>query len=180
MRKWYLVGGIILVVVAAIGYRFIDRRSAMAKFAAGGSVQMGSNMRNNIATDGLKPNYCPDPQTLVKQNLKWASKDDRWESDTASSATEILNFAGAQWVGIKIGKIICLYQTNEAASFPLALEQVKSQAILEPHEAGWSSLINNRRLCKSASVADCPYFIEPPRDVSNIYDEIKYAPASRN
>lgn len=181
ISKWYLMGGaILIVVVAAIGYNFISHRSALDKFAAGGPVRLDSDAQGGVAMDKLTPNYCPGPHVLVKQDLKWLSQDGRWETYTPSSATEILNFIGAQWLGIKVGKIICLYQTNEEVSFPLALEQTRYQAILEPQGAGWSSLINSHKLCKSASTADCPYYVEPPRDVSNIYDEIKYAPAGDN
>jgi len=47
---------------------------------------------------------------------------------------------------------------------------------LEPKNAAWSGLVENRKFCKSASVADCPYYHEAPKDVSNIYKEIQYAP----
>ena len=58
----------------------------------------------------------------------------------------------------------------------MALEQTLSQLILEPRSAGWSALVGNRRFCKSANTVDCAYLIEPPKDTSNIYEEIKYAP----
>ena len=122
--------------------------------------------------------FCPQPEDLIKQNDFWVSKDNRWKSYTPSSSTRVINFTGAQWAGVKIGKIICLYQANEAVAFPLALEQESSQPIIEPSGGGWSSLTGNRKFCKSASVADCSYFPEPQRDNSNIYKDIEYNPSA--
>ena len=121
--------------------------------------------------------FCPQSEQLIKKDNKWVTKDNKWESFTHSSATKILGFLGAQWVGVKIGKIICLYQTNEAVAFPLALEQHHSQPVLAPSKYGWSALANNRKFCKSASVADCAYFTLPQKDSSNIYKEIEYNPS---
>lgn len=60
-------------------------------------------------------------------------------------------------------------------SFPLALEQAQVQAALDPKTPGWSALVSNHKLCKSASVADCAYYLEQKKPV-DIYQEIKYAP----
>jgi hypothetical protein len=115
-------------------------------------------------------------QMVPPPNIKWITKDRKWENHTPSSATKILNYLGAQWIGIKVGKIICLYQTDEAVSFPMALENTRSLSVVEPRGAAWSALIDNRKFCKSANVADCRFFLEQPKDISNIYKEIEYAP----
>lgn len=140
----------------------------------------GSDILPTTATPSEPAQYCPEPETLIKNDFKWTTPDQRWENYTPSSATKVVSFVGAQWVGIKVGKIICLYQTNEAVAFPVALEQTSSQLILEPNSAGWSALVNNRRFCKSASVADCKYFNEPEENMGNIYEEIKYDPKAAN
>jgi hypothetical protein len=124
----------------------------------------------------LPMQFCPKSEDLFKQEVYWATKDDKWKSYTSSSADKVINFIGAQWAGIRVGKIICLYQTNEAVAFPLAIERVMSQGVSEPSGLGWSAEANNFRLCKSASIADCGFYYEPPRDTSNIYNEIKYNP----
>ena len=121
--------------------------------------------------------YCPQSEALVKKDDKWLTKDGKWRSYTPSAATKVSGFLGAQWVGVKVGKIICLYKTNEAVEFPLALEQKHSESILEPSDYGWSALAHNRKFCKSASVADCAYFAQPQYEVKNIYKEIEYNPS---
>lgn len=152
-------------------------QSVVAAPAAVATAPIKTQVNND-----LPPRFCPQPGELVKNNidLKWTTKDNKWTSYTPSAAIKILGFLGAQWVGIKVGEVICLYQTDEAAAFTLELQQVKVQSILEPKGAGWSSAIGNRRICKSVNVADCRYLIEPPKDTSNVYDEIKYAPNKGN
>lgn len=120
--------------------------------------------------------FCPNSEDLFKQGVYWATKDGKWRNYTPSSADKIINFIGAQWAGIRIGKVICLYQTNEAVAFPLAVEQVTSQGASEPSGLGWSSSSGNHRFCKSASIADCGFYYEVPKDLGNLYDEIKYNP----
>jgi hypothetical protein len=120
--------------------------------------------------------FCPQAEVLIKEKEFWITQDNKWKNYTPSTATRVTSFLGAQWSGIKIGKIICLYQTNEAVGFPLAVEQMSSQAILEPSGDGWSALTGNRRFCKSASIADCSFLPEPQRDTSNIYKDIEYNP----
>lgn len=127
----------------------------------------------------LPMQFCPNSEDLFRSGVYWATKDGRWKNYTPSSADKIINFIGAQWSGIHVGKIICLYQTNEAVSFPLAVEQVMSQGAIEPSGLGWSALANNFKLCKSASTADCGFYYESPKDISNIYSEIKYNPGPR-
>lgn len=124
--------------------------------------------------------FCPQTEDLIKQDTLWTTKNNRWKSYTPSTASKVLGFLGAQWAGIKVGKIICLYQTNEAVTFPLALEQVSSQSMLEPSGGGWSALTSNRRFCKSTSVADCSFSPERERDTSNVYKDIEYNPKAAN
>lgn len=125
----------------------------------------------------LTTQLCPKAEDLIKKDFHWISRDGKWENYTPSSATKILNFVGAQWIGVKYGKIICLYKTNEAVAFPVALEQTRSQLVMEPHGGGWSALVQkNLKLCQSTNIHDCAYSFEAPKDISNVYKEIDYAP----
>lgn len=119
---------------------------------------------------------CPQPEELINQAGTWITKNGRWKCYTPSTASKVTSFLGAQWAGIKVGKIICLYQTNEAVGFPLAVEQVSSKSILEPSGVGWSASTSDRRYCKSVNVADCSFVEAPERDTSDIYKEIEYNP----
>ena len=130
-----------------------------------------------------KPQYCPLVKELTKKNLHWVVGN-TWNSYSSSFVKEVGSFIGAQWVGVKVGKIICLYRGKNSFDFPIALEQVKSKIILEPKTAHWSGLANNRKFCKSTNVYDCPYLVqetENATDTAKIYEAIKYkhsAPSS--
>lgn len=182
--KYYMIGGIALAIIVG-GIIFYKKSGlSMKQFAAYDSSKAatkttgasGVSASDNVDMSQQPVYYCPKPEDLVKDNTRWTTPDRKWQTYTPSSATKILSFLGAQWVGIKVGKIICLYKSNEAVSFPVALEQTRSQLILEPKGVGWSALVKNRKFCKSANIADCAYYIKPPKDISNIYEEIKYAP----
>ena len=128
------------------------------------------------AKTGVAQQFCPQSDALIKHEEFWTTLDNKWKNYTPSTASKVTSFLGAQWSGIKVGKIICLYQTNEAVGFPLAVEQMSGQAILEPNGNGWSSLTGNRRFCKSASTADCPFSPEAQREIFNVYKDIEYNP----
>ncbi|MBU0744712.1 MAG: T4SS-associated protein EirA [Gammaproteobacteria bacterium] len=181
--KYYVLGIIAVVAIAAMVYIFFIKPSSnLERFAAMKPVaEQSSNDAPATTTNEVsqQAQYCPQPDDLVKNGVDWTTKDKKWKNYTPSSATKILSFIGAQWVGVKVGKVICLYQTNEAVSFPVALEQTKSQLVLEPREGGWSALVNNRRFCKSSNVVDCPIFHEAAKALGNIYEEIKYDPKSK-
>ena len=171
----------IVILLIALGVflwviNWNPQQTKIATTVAGASISANLAPSATVAAPQQQAQFCPQPEKLIKEDVKWTTEDKKWENYTPSSATKILGFIGAQWAGIKVGTIICLYQTNEAVSFPVALEQTRSQLILEPRSAGWSALVGNRRFCKSANTVDCAYLIEPPKDTSNIYEEIKYAP----
>lgn len=150
-----------------------------------GAQSVNANIKKSPAqasssqADKLQMQYCPKSEELFKQKEYWTTKDGKWRNYTPSSANNIINFTGAQWAGIHVGKIICFYQTNEAVSFPLAVEQVTSQGTNEPSGLGWSSSSGNYRFCKSANIADCGFYYEEAKDMGNLYNEIKYNPGPR-
>lgn len=155
---------------------FSNKKPVM--IASRDNISDGNNISSGQSSEKKAPPlYCPQAKDLSKAGTKWTTPDGKWTNYTASSATKVNKFTGAQWVGIKVGKIICLYETNEAVAFPLALEKKISSLILEPKGvAGWSALVGNRRFCKSTSVADCPYYKKQSTDVKDVYEQIKYAP----
>jgi hypothetical protein len=123
--------------------------------------------------------YCPLASELNKQDLLWEAGSN-WKSFTQSSEQKIKSFTGVQWQGVKVGKVICLYSAEEQNSFPIALEQVISDIILEPSGGNWSALTKGSRLCSSANVTDCPFYVQPKEDISNIYKEIEYRHGTKN
>lgn len=127
----------------------------------------------------LLPHYCPLEIELNKVGNTWMSGKN-WKDDNVSIVKQIGNFTGAQWVGVNIGSIICLYRGKNAFDFPIALRQIHSQQILEPKTSNWSAVVTNYKLCKSSNVKDCPFFVKPEENVQNAYKEIDYNPANKN
>lgn len=62
--------------------------------------------------------FCPEPGQLTKEDNQWISKDNRWKSYTPSSANKISSFLGAQWIGIKVGKISVYIKPMKRCRFP--------------------------------------------------------------
>jgi hypothetical protein len=123
------------------------------------------------------PSFCPPPSQLVKVGDYWQSNS-AWKSDIPTSGTKILNFLGAQWIGIKVGKIICLYQDAEKYSFPVALLTVHPTLVFEPTNTSWIKTPDSYRKCISNNIDDCPFFVEQNvlSNNNNPYEQIKYSP----
>ena len=67
---------------------------------------------------------CPDPSTL-KINTKtnqWTT-DSGWKSDGGSFTKSISKFLGAQWKGVDLGQILCLYMGPDTSDFPVGIHK---------------------------------------------------------
>lgn len=117
--------------------------------------------------------YCPLTKDLKKQGLRWEIGD-TWTSYSESFSTHITAFLGAQWTGIKIGKVICIYQGDGKFDFPIALEPKRNKVIMEPAGQYWSALVQNYKFCKSSNIYDCPFSAKPAEKTVNIYEAIRY------
>jgi hypothetical protein len=125
--------------------------------------------------------YCPPASDLVKIGLFWYSKDKSWQCYTQSFAIDIKTFTGAQWEGVNVGKVFCFYIGSEQFAFPIALENVHSDIVLAPNGPAWSAKIGGGfKICKSANIVDCPFYYQPPPDLSHLYQEIEYTGGEHN
>ncbi len=124
---------------------------------------------------------CPQVGQLIKNGNTWQTQDGQWTSYTDSTASKVLAFLGAQWVGTaKVGQIMCMYKTDEAVAFSLNLEPRTSLIVPEPENvANWSARIDNRyRICRSANIADCKYMVKryKTKTTEEIMRDIKWNP----
>lgn len=108
------------------------------------------------ATDGNKTTiFCPKPSELVKKNGKWESTTRiRWLSYETSFANEVAFFMGAQWQGVKVGPMSCIYQSSDINVFPITLQN--DHMFEMPTQANWSAGEENAVNCVSNTVEDCP------------------------
>jgi hypothetical protein len=119
--------------------------------------------------------YCPESQYLVKDGLWWTVPD-MWKSDSQSFAETIKEFVGVQWVGVKLGRVICLYREEAKVAFPVALVTIHPILIDEPTGTNWVTKKNQYKQCTSTNVMDCPFVQQATPDLNNIYQEIEYNP----
>jgi len=131
---------------------------------------------DGISSSPKKPQtyYCPSVSELVKDGLNWSAREGRWRSYSPSFAQEINTFLEAQWIGVNVGKIICLYQGKENFDFPIAIEPAKSILVLEPYGQAWATKHPGFKTCKSTNVSDCPFMAQQEESAENPYTQIKY------
>lgn len=135
------------------------------------------NATTAAAANPTHASFCPLAKELTKNGLRW-KVGNSWRSDSDSFIKEIGGFIGAQWVGVKYGTVICLYNGKENIDFPVAIQPIHSTLVLEPTGNQWSGLVKDRKICQSANVYDCSFVIKPPENITDIYKQIEYRPPS--
>lgn len=127
------------------------------------------------APNGFEIQYCPEKEKLVKTDMIWTAED-KWKSHDESFAEKISTFLGAQWTGINLGTIICIYGDKDVVDFPIALESIYVMLVLEPQNDNWSANIKGYRFCHSTNTQDCGFMVQQPKKQGPLYDDIKYNP----
>lgn len=132
--------------------------------------QMMNNSSNPVTT---KIFYCPQPAELVKNGLYWGTALGGWKGYSESFDASITSFLGAQWVGVNVGKMICIYKGNLAISFPVTIQNdILAQA---PAEGLWGKDLGGYRNCHSTNIADCPFVVKSQSvNMNQIYQSIDF------
>jgi len=116
---------------------------------------------------------CPSIDQLKKTKMRWSGPEG-WKSSDDSFVDEIAYFMGAQWIGIKVGQIVCKYKGKREFTFPVTLER---NDILVPTPKGerWGKDLGGYKQCGSKNPKICPFYIEPPtiNTDRNLYDELR-------
>ena len=99
--------------------------------------------------------YCPHPNQLIKKGLSWQSTTNvRWISSESSFADSIASFAGAQWQGVKVGQMTCIYESATEGVFPVTVQN--NHLFEQPTQANWKNGGNGLMNCVSKKIEDCP------------------------
>jgi hypothetical protein len=116
---------------------------------------------------------CPLPSALIKNGLFWGTATGDWKSYSESFDSSISSFMGAQWVGINVGKMVCIYKGNLATSFPITIQNdTLSQA---PTGSKWGTDQGGFRNCHSANVQDCPFIVKTQSvNIQQIYKTLDF------
>lgn len=117
--------------------------------------------------------YCPQPTDLIKNGLYWGVATNSWKSYSESFDTSVSSFIGAQWVGINVGKMICLYKGNLSMSFPISLQ---NDTLAQTPSGGlWGNDLGGYRNCHSTNVLDCPFVVKTQSvNIQQIYQSLDF------
>lgn len=118
---------------------------------------------------------CPNPEELVRDNktLIWSSHKNDWKSYAPSFSRKIEQFMGAQWQGVNVGNLFCIYQ-GDSKSFLITLQY--HTVVQEPSGGQWGANADGLRNCRSHQQSDCPFIPAPinqPIDIDKAIDQIK-------
>jgi len=158
-RKLIIIGVVLLLGLAGLGYAWHTFMSSSS--SADQSHQSQSAVVKPAAVTKLQKfhHVCPQADTLVSKDHKWRAPGG-WKSYTTSFSDEIQGFIGAQWIGVRVGKIICLYQGTTSDTFHISLE--RDNLVRSPEGFRWGKNLGGYKNCRSIRVKDCPFIMAAP------------------
>src|SRR3990167_2577602 len=97
---------------------------------------------------------CPSINDLQRDpnSLIWHSKKKSWRSYAASFTPTLDKFLGAQWQGVKVGTLFCIYE-GDKMTFPVIMQY--ASLVFEPTGSQWVINKQGRHNCISSHLADC-------------------------
>jgi hypothetical protein len=102
----------------------------------------------------------------------WSAKGE-WRTNSPSFLRTVDRFVGAQWVGVSIGEVICIYTKTTRSAFPVMLQRGK--LVPAPLRGGlWSEDKGGYMECKSNDVQNCPFLTQVPLKEKNVYEELDF------
>lgn len=112
-----------------------------------------------VTSNHEKYNFCPDISAfeLDAQHYHWSTADGNWKSYGLSFAKKLTAFIGAQWDGVNIGQLTCLYAGVPKGTF--VIKAVSSHLFYAPTKANdnhWSTPQDGFINCKSHEQKQCP------------------------
>lgn len=114
---------------------------------------------------------CPSVRELYKKNMRWRT-DTGWKGYQDSFANKISHFMGAQWKGVGIGRVICIYKSDDENDFPVQI--ATTELVSRPVYAYWDNHPNSDLLnciSKNSDPCDCQFSFYKVEKETNI-DEI--------
>jgi hypothetical protein len=114
--------------------------------------------------------YCPQPGQLKKDmsTMTWSVKP-HWKSFEKSFVLTVKKFVGAQWEGINLGQIICVYHGKSPQTFPIQV--LYNTLSITPTAGSWVAKKGHYSNCVSANVLDCPFWVREKPKAVNINQE---------
>lgn len=119
---------------------------------------------------------CPQPDSLYKDGMRWKSGNG-WKSNQESFSDSIAAFMGAQWNGVGVGTVICIYKPSDTNDFPIQL--ANTALVQEPNTAYWEAKQEGQVIncvSRNENVCDCQFSLyteKAEEDVNEIISSIK-------
>lgn len=119
---------------------------------------------------------CPEVKELYRKDMRWQT-DSGWKGYQKSFSDDLSYFMGAQWKGVGVGNIYCIYQPSDPTEFPIQL--TLSQLIERPETARWDDadhLDVLNCISKNGNPCECQfshYIQEEEQDLENIIYSIE-------
>lgn len=122
----------------------------------------------------LVKDHCPPVESLVRDDIKQSwSGPNGWKTAAPSFLRTLDTFAGAQWIGVGVGEVICVYLKTTRNSFPVTLQ--RSKLVPAPKIGDtWSMTKGGYAECKSNDVMKCPFFSQVPKPAQNVYEQLDF------
>ncbi len=131
-----------------------------------------TNPSDQGGTTTTKKLYCPDVSKLKKINMFWGAPGG-WRSYSESFVNVIDSFSGAQWIGVNVGKMLCVYRSKSTFEFPVVLQNDTLTPI--PEGEKWIVTKEGYRNCISGDILECPFkFEEQKTEKTDIYKELDF------
>lgn len=149
-------------------------RTKLALIAIGLSVALAASAQTEHypANTELQQQLCP-AVTELKQNadLLWTAPDG-WKSSSPSFLKTVKQFIGAQWFGVNLGEIVCIYIKGGKGDFPVHLH--RPVLVASPTGGNWGQEKDGYKDCKSNDPQQCPFTIQKPYEIDNVYEQIDF------
>lgn len=165
MRPWKSFGCVVLLIMAV---------SAQARYCI-----------KSACIQSLTPGYkavlstCPPISLLSRHGMYWGAPGG-WTTFNPSFIKKITHFVAAQWQGVNLGSVMCVYTGGKGRAFPVVLQQMTNAGLApEPFGLHWYSIKTpGIRNCTSQdksplTVLECAYItvVEPNK---NPYQELQF------
>lgn len=129
--------------------------------------------------------FCPHISQIQKNQMtqKWGLKvvGGAWKSYQTSFATDLTQFLGAQWTGVGLGQVTCIYKAEQRFTIEgkptiqpaLPVTLAFNVMVLQPTKGKWERIPHAHGVynCYAIERADCPFKIHTQQLTQDIYQE---------
>jgi len=137
--------------------------------------------------------YCPLISAIQKNNAdgNWYAQTaaGSWKSYHISFGNQLTGFLGAQWIGVNVGQVACIYQAAQqftAQGTPtsqavLPIHLIFHHMVLQPSIGKWQQYQKTETYnCAPQTQADlpfdqsnCPFTVKPKKPKGNFDNEVE-------